>query len=244
MDISDLLKFYASSLGAEVQNRLTTLIVDLWPAVKCNTFICHGFPFPFLNERGLEAERMAIFMSPHIGVMNWTLKGKNITALAEEGELPLGDDSADRLLLLHSLEFCQNPRVFLREIWRVLAPEGRAIVIVPNRRSLWSHLDHTPFGHGNPYSMGQLSYLLKENQFDICQKVRSLYMLPSEFWHNTPAASIAEALNKTFAEKLSGVVAIEVKKRLYCGTLPKERKRLLITPSPIRAKLSSRDDLG
>ncbi|MBW8309013.1 MAG: class I SAM-dependent methyltransferase [Candidatus Paracaedibacteraceae bacterium] len=244
MDISDLLKFYASSLGTEVQNRLATLITDLWPSVKCNTFICHGFPFPFLNEMAVEAERMAVFMSPHIGIMNWPLEGKNITALAEEGDLPLGDDSVDRLLLLHSLEFCQNPKNFLREIWRVLAPEGRAIVIVPNRRSLWSHLTHTPFGHGNPYSMGQLSSVLKENQFDICQKIRSLYMIPSEFWHNTPTASIAEALNKTFAGKLSGVVAIEVKKRIYCGTLPKERKRLLITPSPIRAKLSSRDDLG
>ncbi|WP_075261555.1 class I SAM-dependent methyltransferase [Candidatus Odyssella acanthamoebae] len=244
MDISDLLKFYASSLGMEVQNRLTNSITELWPSVKCDTFICHGFPFPFLNDMVLKVERMAVFMSPHIGVMNWPLKGKNITALAEEGDLPLGDDSVDRLLLLHSLEFCQNPRSFLREIWRVLAPEGRAIVMVPNRRSLWSRLDHTPFGHGNPYSMGQLSYLLKENQFEICQKVRSLYILPSEFWHNTVAASIAESLNKTFAEKLSGVVAIEVKKRVYSGTLPKERKRLLITPSPIRAKLSSRDDLG
>lgn len=244
MDISYLLKFYASPLGISVQKRLTPLIYDIWPALKGDTFVCHGFPFPFFEKMNIYTNRKIVFMNPQIGVINYPESGKNITALVNEDEFPLQDGSVDHLLLIHSFEYSQTPKKFLREIWRILAPEGRAIIIVPNRRSLWSQFDHTPLGHGKPYSMGQLSQLLKESQFSICQKKRCLYIMPSEFWNRVITSPMMEAFNKTFAHKLSGIIAIEFKKQVYCGSLPKERKRLLITPSPIRAKLSSLDDIG
>lgn len=244
MDVSDLLKFYTTSLGGRVHEVLSQLINGLWPSTVCDTFLCHGFPFPFLKDIKLRSQRTIIFMEPQVGVINWLPHGKNMTALVDDKNLPLSNDCIDRAILIHSLEFCQNPKAFLREIWRVLSPEGRAIIIVPNRRSLWSHLDYTPLGHGNPYSMGQLSQLIKDNQFDICQKARGLYGMPSSFWQGGFISRVTESIHKKIAPKLSGIVAIEVKKSVYCGSLPKARNKLFITPSPMRAKLSSREDLG
>jgi hypothetical protein len=47
----------------------------------------------------------------------------------------------------------------LREVWRVLAPNGRLLAVVPNRRGLWARIDTTPFGHGRPFSRGQVTHL-------------------------------------------------------------------------------------
>ena len=80
-------------------------------------------------------------------------------------ELPLADSSIDRMLLVHLLEHAENPRETLKEIWRVLAPGGRLVIVVPNRRGVWARFEHTPFGTGRPFSRGQLTELLRETNF-------------------------------------------------------------------------------
>jgi hypothetical protein len=50
-------------------------------------------------------------------------------------------------------------------VWRVLAPGGRLIIVVPNRVGIWARTERTPFGHGRPFSRGQLSTLLRETMF-------------------------------------------------------------------------------
>lgn len=52
-------------------------------------------------------------------------------------ELPLEADSLDLLLLPHILEFNDDPHQILREVERVLRPEGELILSGFNPRSLW-----------------------------------------------------------------------------------------------------------
>ena len=59
-------------------------------------------------------------------------------SIAEETGLPLADCAMDRVLLVHELENSESARAMLREIWRVLTPEGRLLAV--DRRSgqiLW-----------------------------------------------------------------------------------------------------------
>ena len=63
-------------------------------------------------------------------------EGPSLSVLVEEAELPLIDEGADRILLVHMLEWSEKPLELLRELWRVLAPNGRLLLIVPNRRGL------------------------------------------------------------------------------------------------------------
>lgn len=51
--------------------------------------------------------------------------------------LPFATHSLDLIVLPHTLEFARDPHHTLREVERVLVPEGRVIVVGFNPRSLW-----------------------------------------------------------------------------------------------------------
>jgi SAM-dependent methyltransferase len=51
--------------------------------------------------------------------------------------LPLPDASVDLVVLPHSLELARDPHQTLREVERVLVPEGRVVIVGFNPTSLW-----------------------------------------------------------------------------------------------------------
>jgi SAM-dependent methyltransferase len=51
--------------------------------------------------------------------------------------IPLAADSLDVLILSHTLEFCANPHEVLREVDRILIPEGNVIILGFNPWGLW-----------------------------------------------------------------------------------------------------------
>jgi SAM-dependent methyltransferase len=55
--------------------------------------------------------------------------GSAIGLVTQSDELPLESDSIDILIAHHSLEFAENPHQVLREMQRVLAPQGQLIII-------------------------------------------------------------------------------------------------------------------
>ncbi|MFK7978156.1 MAG: class I SAM-dependent methyltransferase [Halioglobus sp.] len=52
--------------------------------------------------------------------------------VAHADELPLASDSVDTVIVHHALEFAQNPHRVLREIQRVLTPQGQLLIAVFN----------------------------------------------------------------------------------------------------------------
>lgn len=56
---------------------------------------------------------------------------------AHPSDLPLASQSIDLLVLPHVLEFSGNPHQILREVERVLMPEGRLLISGFNPLSLW-----------------------------------------------------------------------------------------------------------
>lgn len=56
---------------------------------------------------------------------------------AEFFDLPIASNSIDLLLLPHALEFSAQPHQILREVQRVLMPEGHAVIACFNPWSLW-----------------------------------------------------------------------------------------------------------
>ncbi len=58
-------------------------------------------------------------------------------ALALPEALPVGTDLVDVVLLHHVLEFSEDPHQVLREVERVLIPEGHVVVVAFNPWSLW-----------------------------------------------------------------------------------------------------------
>ena len=56
---------------------------------------------------------------------------------AEFRDLPIATNSIDLLVLPHALEFSAHPHQVLREVQRVLMPEGHAVISCFNPWSLW-----------------------------------------------------------------------------------------------------------
>jgi SAM-dependent methyltransferase len=102
------------------------------------------------------------------------------------------------------------------EIWRVLAPGGRVVFIVPNRSGLWARRDVTPFGYGRPYSLGQMEALARKHRFEPERHAGALYVPPShrKFWQQTAYAW--ERLGRRFDPRLvAGALLVEASKQVY-----------------------------
>ena len=56
---------------------------------------------------------------------------------ADFRDLPIASNSVDLVLLPHTLEFSENPHQILREVGRVLMPEGHVVIACYNPWSLW-----------------------------------------------------------------------------------------------------------
>lgn len=226
-DIVDLIDFYATPLGKTTAATIHTMLHELWPEIKEETYLSIGYPLPFLPEQK-PLQRTLVFMPAQQGIIHWPNESKNICCLINEDSLPLPNESVDRILVIHSLEHTEHVRPYLRELWRILASNGRILVVVPNRRGLWAQMDETPFGHGNPYTMTQLSRLLKENQFTPLRSIRGLYALPSNSRILKNISKILEQIAPPILSKFSGLVGIEASKQIYCGYLQNKSPLSLI----------------
>jgi len=65
--------------------------------------------------------------------------------VADYGELPFASQSVDLVVMPHRLEDCADPHQLLREVDRVLRPEGHLVVLGINPWSLWG-LRHALLG--------------------------------------------------------------------------------------------------
>jgi SAM-dependent methyltransferase len=74
-------------------------------------------------------------------------------------ELPFASQSIDLVVLPHVLEFATDPHAVLREVERVLVPEGRIIITGFNPASLWGLRQYCS------HLIGQTPFLPREGQF-------------------------------------------------------------------------------
>jgi SAM-dependent methyltransferase len=193
-----------------------------------------GYATPYLRPFLGEAERVIAFMPAGQGVLAWPAEGPNCVALAEEWELPLPSFSVDRVLLVHGLEFSEQVRPLLKEVYRVLAGGGRLLVVVPNRRGIWARVDATPFGQGHPYTPGQLSLLLREESYTPERSAAALYLPPTRSRMMLRSAAAWEQVGERWFMTFAGVSIIEATKQIYAKPTParKVRRRPVYLPVP------------
>jgi SAM-dependent methyltransferase len=162
------------------------------------------------------------------GVVKWPSARPGLSALVDEDELPLPDSAVDRLLIVHGLEMSQDVFAMLREAWRVLAPGGRLLAVVPNRRGLWARIDTTPFGHGRPYSRSQITHLLRETWFTPTGWGDALYVPPiSRTWF-LRSAGAWERTGASVSAPFAGVHIVEASKQVYRAIPARREKRRLV----------------
>src|SRR4051812_48709400 len=215
VDVVDLRAFYTSPLG-QVARRLVGRTIDkLWGPLTGLRVLGLGYATPYLGGVRGEAERTVAFMPASQGVVNWPSSGLSASTLVDPLMMPLPDASIDRVLVVHALETVESPTELLHEIWRILTPGGRIIMVAPNRRGLWARMDTTPFGYGQPYSRSQLKSLMRQTWFSPERWAETLYVPPLRNSLLLGTAQAWEQIGVHLSLPGAGLHIVEATKQLY-----------------------------
>src|SRR3978361_1678007 len=155
IDVIDLRDFYSQRLGIVARRLINRGIHARWPHAQGQRVLGIGYPTPYLGLFREDCERCIAFMPAAQGVLKWPTERPTLATLVDEFSLPLPDAAVDRILLGPRLEMSAGPAGLRREVWRVLAPSGRMMAVIPNRRGEWTRPATTPVGHGRPASSPQ-----------------------------------------------------------------------------------------
>ena len=216
-DVFDLHEFYGSRQGQLVRRLINREIRSHWPSLEGQHILGLGYASPFMRPLSLSAERTAIVMPKSQGVVRWPRDEPNLVALGAENDLPIADQSIDRVLIVHVLESTERVSRLLREVWRVLADGGEMIVIVPNRRGLWCLSERTPFGQGRPFSSTQLKQLLRSHLFAPQKTGFALFVPPFRSNLLLKTAVAWERVGLRLFQQFAGAVVMLAEKQIYAA---------------------------
>jgi SAM-dependent methyltransferase len=132
VDIVALRSYYGSPAGQLAERTLADALKRFAKPHRADRVLGFGYATPWLAGFGEGAERTLNFMPAAQGAYPWPVREKPRTALVFEEDLPLPDSAVDTVLMVHALEHAQSPRDTLAEFWRVLAPNGRLVIVVPS----------------------------------------------------------------------------------------------------------------
>src|SRR5690606_41680254 len=116
----------------------------LWnvDAMCSNAFVFQAIRFGLLRGNLLQAIRIPYNAWAHSpSAPFWTRAGRLV---CEPEQLPFDTQSIDLIVMPHTLEWCADPHQVLREVERVLMPEGRVVLTGFNPYSLWGLRESLP----------------------------------------------------------------------------------------------------
>ena len=149
------------------------MIAPAIPLGATQRIVAIGYPPPVLA--GLDparVERLAVLLTtpaPH----RWPARPPNHAAAVAPDALPLAPNLIDTAILIHALEHADDPTAALAEVWRVLAPAGQLVLVVPNRLGRLPGRDG-PFAVGHAFGEGDLDALLTAARFEVRSQTTAL----------------------------------------------------------------------
>ena len=221
-DVISLHTFYGGPLGRATVDMVERKLVDAWGDARGLDVLGVGYATPFLEPFNALARRVVAAMPARQGVEPWPQGDPNLACLSGELSLPFQNALFDRIALAHGLEESEDPAALLREVRRVMAPSGRLIAVVANRRGWWSRSESTPFGYGRPFSRSQLEEAVRDAGLEPTAWSMCLYAPPfpafarwaepieqvgAKAWAPMGGLILMEAVKQTFAVKPRGAVA-------------------------------------
>jgi SAM-dependent methyltransferase len=223
LDATALADFYESPMGQVARRHILRRVRLMWPSIANRRVLGYGFAVPYLRSFIGEAERVVAAMPAQMGVVAWPAVRQLVT-LVDEDALPFPDAFFDCLLVVHGLEGTDAMKRHLRELWRVLAPEGKLLLVAPNRTSLWAQVERSPFAHGRPYSRSQLDRLLRGAMFEPQKWDISLLQPPLKSRRLIRTGTGWDRMGRAMWSALAGVHIVEAQKTVF-GAVPIGRAR-------------------
>ena len=128
--VADLFGFHALQLGLpELQALRANRMPHRWVATEHAGVVSTRAPGAASASESLQGESS---QSPRVAV----------ALRCDLDALPFDSNSLDLVVLPHALELARDPHLALREVERVLVPEGRVVIVGFNPTSLWGLRQH------------------------------------------------------------------------------------------------------
>lgn len=183
----------------------------------------HGAPLARPTDRRAEAALAGACTSP---------------VLAPLDAIPLDARSVDVALLPHTLDFSDDPHRVLREIGRVLSPEGHVVILGFNLVSLWGLrrlLARRPRPVpwcGNFFRLARIRDWLELLDFEFVQGGMLYYRPPIQREHLMDRLYFMERAGDRWWPMMAAVYLVVAKKRVLGMTpLPLKWKRASVPPA-------------
>jgi SAM-dependent methyltransferase len=125
----EILDWFAGPLGCSLRAAETDCLRSLLPALYANRVLQIGALGHSDLFESCAAPSRTLLELPQVG------RDCSLYALPEA--LPIQGDTQDLVVLPHTLDFAGDPHQVLREVERVLVPEGRVVIAGFNPLSLW-----------------------------------------------------------------------------------------------------------
>lgn len=213
--VVQLEKFYASRLGRLTEIMVMRRLQNLWPDLSGRHILGLGYAGPYLRPYLNQSKSSVLAMPAAQGAVVTRSKRGIISSLVHDDQLPFADASFDHVIVAHGIEEGVDVDNLLRELWRVTMPEGKIVIVAAHRLGLWAQLDKTPFGHGRPFSRGQLRRALEQAGFVPLLGTGVLYAPPFRMFARPRLSIGMERLGESLWPGLSGLIMVEAVKRLY-----------------------------
>ena len=197
---------------------------------------------------GFNAAQLGLPEHDFLRTSRMPLRFNNADVLLLQTELPFDCDSLDLVLMPHVLEFAESPHQILREVERVLMPEGNLIISGFNPLSLWG-LNRTRANkqsypwRGQFIALARLKDWLALLGFEVVGGRFSGYAPPFQQAKWLDRFAFMESAGDRWWAKSGGVYFLHAIKRRPGMRLikPQWKKRLTNKLLPVSPKLNNED---
>jgi SAM-dependent methyltransferase len=149
--------------------------------------LCTSFGY-FALSVGCESQSQAILENCRVQhLYRLGASDKDVDVRINNTTLPIATDSTDLVILMHALSQAPDPHGLLREVNRVLIPDGKLIIVDFNPISLWGirhliqgWLDDAPWG-GHYYTARRMKDWASLLGFEQLNHFRSGHILPLNY---------------------------------------------------------------
>ncbi len=213
-DITSIKNFYSREAGkateAVLEGRLTGFLEEAG-----GNFILIGYPPEFLK-----AHKPLLIVSPQgVGTAHFAVP----SLLADMGCLPFSQNSVEYILVLHG-------GFVPYEVGRVLAPNGKAVFIVPNRGSPW-RVGRNPFALERAYSAFGVRRALAGSGLSLVGHRHVLLHPPFSHRYARGVFPVVEKYMRPLAPFWAGAhVVFTVKKQLQPVKKASRKRKISVQP--------------
>lgn len=198
--------FYKNDQGIKFYKNINNSIKELWPDITNENIIIIGYGSPYIDSFN---------------------KNNNVITINCFDSFSFPVEYADRVILVHAIEYNEQPSLLLREIWRIIKTNGKLLVIAPNKHGQFYNSKDPIFNHANFFTVNKLISMLDDSLFEPL-RIRATLFSSYNFNESFPnVAKFFDNICDKWLVLFGGILLVEGEKKLVIATNKHRLKKKL-----------------